>query len=101
MSAKLWVQVMCPCPYLIARLREDLSACQSLEMFPALVGKPSAFMSGWLECRFSLLITQLGASFEMLWVILNKSQNGEFKVEQMLRRGTAVVFYSMRLKDLG
>lgn len=51
-------------------------------MFPALTGKPSAFMSGLLEFRSPLLITQLGASFEMLCVILTNSQNGEFKVDQ-------------------
>lgn len=70
-------------------------------MFPALAGKPSAFMSGLLEFGSPLLITQLGASFEMLRVILDNSQNGEFKVEQMLSRGTLVVVYSVRLKDFG
>ena len=58
-------------------------------------------MSGLLEFKSPLLITQLGASFEMLCVILHNSQNGEFKVEQMLRRGMLVVVYSVRLKDFG
>lgn len=58
-------------------------------------------MSGLLEFRSPLLITQLGASFEMLCVILSNSQNGEFKAEQMLRRGMLVVLYSMRLKVFG
>lgn len=70
-------------------------------MFPALAGKPSAFMSNLLEFRSPLLITQLGASFEMLCAILNNSQNDGFKVEQMLRRGMLVVVYSVRLKDFG
>lgn len=90
-----------PCPYLLSRRHKDFQACQSLEMFPALAGKPSAFMSGLLEFRSPLLITQLGASFEMLCVILSNSQNGEFKAEQMLRRGMLVVLYSMRLKVFG
>lgn len=49
--------------------------------------------------RFPLLITHLGASFEILCVILDNSQNGESKVGQMLRRGMLVGFCSMRLKD--
>lgn len=90
-----------PCPCLLSRQHKDFSVCQSLEMFPALAGKLSAFMSGLLEFRSPLLITQLGASFEKLCVILANSQNGEFKVEQMLRRGMIVVVYSVRLKDFG
>lgn len=92
---------MAPCPYLVSGRHKDFSICQSLETFPALAGKPSAFMSGLLELRSPLLITQLRASFEMLCVVLNNSQNGEFKVEQMLGRGMLVVVYSVRLKDFG
>lgn len=43
-------------------------------------------MSNLLEFRLPLLISQLGASFDMLCVILDNAQNGEFEVEQMLRR---------------
>lgn len=68
-------------------------------MLPILSGKPSAFMPELLEFRFPLLITHLGASFEILCVILDNSQNGESKVGQMPRRGMLVGFYSMRLKD--
>lgn len=63
-------------------------------MFPVLSGKPSAFMP-----KFPLLIIHLGAFFEILCVILNNSQNGEFKVGQILKRRMLVGFYSMRLKD--
>lgn len=70
-------------------------------MFPILSGKHSTFMPKWLEFRFPLLITHLGASFEIMCEILDNSQNGEFKVGQMLRRGMLVGFYSMRLKDFG
>lgn len=73
----------------------------SLEMFPALEGEPSAYISSSLECRSPLLITQLGASFVMLWVVLSNSQNGHCKVKLMQRMGMTVVVCSVRLKELG
>lgn len=96
-----WAERRCavPCSCLLSRWCKDFQVFQSLEMLPILSGKPSAFMPELLEFRFPLLITHLGASFEILCVILDNSQNGESKVGQMLRRGMLVGFCSMRLKD--
>lgn len=90
----MWLAAPIPCP-------DGEKISKSVRTFPALAGKPSAFMSSLLEFRSPLLITQLGTSFEMLCVILDNSQNDGFKVEQMLRRGMLVVVYSVRLKDFG
>lgn len=91
--------VVVPCSCRLSRWCKDFWVFQSLEMFPVLSEEPSAFMPKWLELRFPLLITHLGASFEILCRILDNSQKGEFKVGQMLRRGMLLGFYIMRLKD--